>query len=121
MSSKSIEDFLSFLRDAEQQYDMAVQNEKEANDATQDILHAVELDTYNPRKTSGLVKTLRTVRKSRRTAKETIETFSPVLSWLEEKPSYGQDLGTSARRCPKSGAAYREPYLLAQNQHYGGV
>lgn len=84
MSSKSIEDFLAFLRDAEQQYNMAVEDEKEANDATQDILHAVELDTYNPRKTSKLIKTLHAVRKSRRTAKETMETFSPVLSWLEE-------------------------------------
>lgn len=87
MTSKSIEVFLAFLRETEQAHSMAVADEKEANDASQDILHAVEFNTYNPRKTAHLVKTLQTVRKSRRTAKETIELSSPILEWIEENQS----------------------------------
>lgn len=84
MASKSIEEFLDFLRDSDQQYCMAVENEKDANDATQDILHAIELSTYNSRRTGHLVKTLKTVRKNRRTAKETKETLLAVVDWSEK-------------------------------------
>lgn len=87
MTSESIEDFLAFLREAEQQYKAAVTDEREANDATQDILHAIELNTYNPRKTAQLVKTLHNVRKDRREAKDTMETAGLVLAWAEENRS----------------------------------
>lgn len=83
MDSKSIEEFLAFLRNADERYRMAVENEKDANDATQDILHAVELNTYNSRRTGHLVKTLKTVRKNRRIAKETKETLLAVVEWAE--------------------------------------
>jgi len=90
--SESIEDFLSFLREAEQQYKTADLDEKDANDATQDILHAVELNTYNPRKTARLVKTLHNVRRTRREAKETMEVLSPVLAWAEENKTMVKSL-----------------------------
>jgi len=87
MTSESIENFLAFLRETEQQYKTAVADEKEANDATQDILHAIELNTYNPRKTAQLVKTLHNVRTTRREAKDTMETAGMVLGWVEDNRS----------------------------------
>ena len=39
MISQGLEDFLTYLRETEQQMHMAAQSEQEANDATQDILH----------------------------------------------------------------------------------
>ena len=38
MISQGLEDFLTYLRETEQQMHMAAQSEQEANDATQDIL-----------------------------------------------------------------------------------
>ena len=43
MISQGLEDFLTYLRETEQQMHMAAQSEQEANDATQDILHRLEL------------------------------------------------------------------------------
>ncbi|MCI8704187.1 MAG: hypothetical protein HFE60_07885, partial [Anaerotignum sp.] len=42
-TSKQIEGFLDFLRGAKTDYNIAVSSEKEANDATQDLLHSLEL------------------------------------------------------------------------------
>ena len=42
-TSKQIEGFLDFLREAKTDYNIAVSCEKEANDATQDLLHSLEL------------------------------------------------------------------------------
>ncbi len=84
MTSKAIEDFLAFLREAEQEHNIAAADEKETDDATQDILHAVEFGTYNHRKTASLAKKLREVRRKRRQAKETVEISAPVIEWLQE-------------------------------------
>ena len=43
MISQGLENFLDYLRATEQQLHIAEQSEQEANDATQDILHRLEL------------------------------------------------------------------------------
>lgn len=42
-NSETLDGFLTYLRDARQVYRMAVQDELEANDETQDLLHCLEL------------------------------------------------------------------------------
>jgi len=90
--SKNIEAFLAFLRNAESEYRIAEANEKSANDATQDILHAIEFNTYNPRKTAHLVKKIHAVRQERRDAKETMEIFSHILAWSAENKNVVKSL-----------------------------
>lgn len=87
MTSKTIEEFLNFLHDIEQKYAMAIEDQKEADNETQDILHAIELNAFDTKKTRGLVKTLQKIRKRRRTAKETIEIYYPVLTWVGQNRS----------------------------------
>lgn len=53
MISQGLEGFLNWLRETEQQLHMAEQWEQEANDATQDILHRLELGSWR-RKTPGV-------------------------------------------------------------------
>ena len=84
ISSQQLNDFLAFLREAEQQSNMARADNEEANNETQDILHEIEFGGYDPRKTGRLVKKLGGVRQKRRNAKNTIEITTPILSWCSE-------------------------------------
>lgn len=83
MSSGQIENFLAFLRDCEQQYRIAQAEEQDANSATQDILHSLELEEHDYRDFARLSKELRGVRQTRRRAKDAMSVLEPVLSWAE--------------------------------------
>ena len=75
MTSEQIDIFLSFLRDCEQRYRMAEADEQEANNATQDILHSLELEEHDYRDFARLSKELREIRQKRRRAR----TYRPLL------------------------------------------
>lgn len=83
MTSEQIDRFLSFLRECEQRVHMAEADEQEANSATQDILHSLELEDHEYRAYANLGKELRQVRRKRREAKDTFSTLTPVLAWVE--------------------------------------
>ena len=83
MTSKSLETFLSFLREIEQRYHMAEADEQEANDETQDILHSLELQNHSYQEFAKLSKELKSIRKRRRVAKDTMFETAPVLEWVE--------------------------------------
>lgn len=75
--SGSIELFLDFIRETEQELNIAVAEEKEANEATQDILHAIEFRAYGSYTPSQLMK-IKVTRQKRQDAKETLEVMTPV-------------------------------------------
>lgn len=50
MVSEPIEQFLNCFRDYEQKYRIAVEDEEEMNRVTQDILHEIELEERDVRK-----------------------------------------------------------------------
>ncbi len=83
-TSKQIERFLDFLREAKTDYNIAVSGEKEANDATQDLLHRLELYENTYHEYARMAKKLAQVRQERRTAKDRREQIQPVVDWLEE-------------------------------------
>ena len=84
MTSKGIELFLDYIRETEQQYRMALAGEQEANDATQDLLHALELEEHDAEGYARLAQRLREVRQARRLAKDSISQALPVVEWAEE-------------------------------------
>ena len=84
MISQGLEGFLNWLRETEQQLHMAEQWEQEANDATQDILHRLELVELKPEEAGQLAIKLRDVRRSRREAKDQMAQAAPIVAWLEE-------------------------------------
>lgn len=63
MISQGLEDFLTYLRETEQQMHMAAQSEQEANDATQDILHRLELCDIDGETAETLALKLQAVRR----------------------------------------------------------
>ncbi len=84
MCSEDIKRFLDGIRDSAMELNIALEEEKETNSQTQDILHAIELEQYNPRKGKKLIYTLRAVRKNRRLAKDTIERLTPIYEWSQD-------------------------------------
>lgn len=83
MTSQGIDSFLIFLRDTEQRYHMAEADEQEASDATQDILHDIELQDHDYHEFARLSKELKAIRQKRRAAKDTMSETLPVLEWLD--------------------------------------
>lgn len=82
--SEQIEDFLNFMRKVKTDYNIAVSSEKEANDATQDLLHSLELCENTYHKYARTAKKMAQVRQERRAAKDTREQLQPIVDWLEE-------------------------------------
>ena len=82
-TSNGIEVFLAFLRETEQQYHMAEADEQEANDATQDLLHFIELEDHDHEEYARLSEELKAVRKQRRKAKDTMSETAPILDWMD--------------------------------------
>ena len=83
MTGEQIEVFLSFLRDCEQRYRMAEADEQEANSATQDILHSLELEEHDYRDYARLSEELRDVQRKRRSARDLLSVTAPILTWLD--------------------------------------
>ena len=81
--SECVSDFLNFLRDAAQQYRMAVTTQQESENETQDILHSLELENHTYNEVARLGKRLSEVRKNRRSAKDIIAATSPIVDWAD--------------------------------------
>ena len=83
MVSHGLESFLNYLRETEQQLHIAEQSEQEANDATQDILHRIELGKLDCNIACELAFKLQEVRRHRREAKDQMDQAAPVVAWVE--------------------------------------
>lgn len=105
MNSKGIENFLKFLREAEEKFNIAQEEEIELNNQTQDILHFLELEKHPYHEYAKLAKKLKTVREERRKVKDYIQETGPIMTWLENNrqtiKNLEQLLGT-VRKAEKS-------------------
>lgn len=85
-NSDHIKAFLDWLREVRREYNIAVEDEREANDQTQDILHSLEFDENGYHQSARLSRALRNIRRNRRMAKVVQEKLRPVLEWEEDNP-----------------------------------
>lgn len=84
MYSEFIEDFLKFLRSAEETYNINLSLEKEKDDETQDLLHELELGDLMEADYELLSKAAQQTRQERRVAKDTVAQLSPVVEWIKK-------------------------------------
>lgn len=82
--SLGLENFLQFLKNAREVYNISKLKENDTDNETQDILHKLELDDNSYHETAGLAKLLRTVRQERRKAKDNVLITAPIIEWVEE-------------------------------------
>lgn len=111
--SDYIDEFLTFLREADMEYDVAGEQQDEANKETQDILHWIEFQQQEPRPevSARIQDALHTIRQNRREAKDWETITKPVVTWtIQNEPvrkSLERLLG-EVRKAEKS----------TQNRHY---
>ena len=86
-NSETLSNFLEYLRDTRQLYNMAMQDEKDSDDATQDLLHSLEIDGGSYHEIAKLSKVLRKVRIQRRMAKDKIIRIEPIAKWVDDNPT----------------------------------
>ena len=90
--SKVLDDFLTFLRKIELDYNIAVKEENEINNKTQDILHQLEIDDHSYNENAKLAKGLKLVRQQRREYKDLIRDLDPLMKWYKENQRVIRDL-----------------------------
>ena len=93
-ASTHISDFLKFLLEAETIYTIAYVTQEEADNETQDILHAIEMDSVSYHERARLSSALSAVCKKRRKSKDTEEIMKPVLDWEEKNRDAVKSLET---------------------------
>ena len=86
-TSQSLSDFLEFLRQSQQDYNIAVDIELTKSKETQDILHKIELDDIKYHEYAKLAKALKSIRNERREAKNIKQQLEPLIGWVEENQS----------------------------------
>lgn len=83
-TSQSLSDFLEFLRQSQQDYNIAVDIETTKSKETQDILHKIELDDVKYHDYAKLGKALKSIRNERREAKNIQLQLAPLVGWIKE-------------------------------------
>ena len=87
MISDKIADFLSYMEEQCQMYDIARDMLKECDEATQDILHKMEIDPVKYKERARLATKLQSIRRQRRTAKDMTETTKIISIWVKDNKS----------------------------------
>ena len=82
--SKGLEDFLSYLRHSQEQNRIAAADCTQAEAATQDILHTLELDRHDRTGRDRLARKLAQIRKDRRKAKDILLQTDPLVEWAKQ-------------------------------------
>ena len=81
-AGKIIADFLALLEYAQERYATAYDEERNANDETQDILHSLEFEWYDTRKAARLARKLSEIRQKRRQAKNDMEIVGLISDFV---------------------------------------
>ena len=84
----TIADFLELLDYAQERYATAQDEEQEANAETQDILHSIEFQWYDPRRTARLTRKLSEIRQKRRIAKEDLEIAGLIVNFAHANGAF---------------------------------
>lgn len=90
--SAQIENFLRFLTNCDEEYNIAVQSESDADAATQDILHHIELEENSQLDYIYEGLQLHRVRMERRHAKDTQRLTKPIREWMAANKRVIRDL-----------------------------
>ena len=90
--SAQIENFLRFLTNCDEEYNIAVQSESDADAATQDILHHIELEENSQLDYIYEGLQLHRVRRKRRHAKDTQRLTKPIREWMAANKRVIRDL-----------------------------
>lgn len=85
MTSERISEFLSVINEARSRYDYAKQQMDKCEQATQDILHKIELGNLKYKERARAATQLQQIRQDRRYYKNIYEQYEPLVAFLENQ------------------------------------
>lgn len=91
-TSKHIEDFLNFMKYAQQEYEWSIQKEKEQEELTQDLLHCLELEDLGYHERARVAKYLKETRQERRQHKDSVEELAAVTEFAKANKKFLNEL-----------------------------
>jgi hypothetical protein len=91
--SEIISEFIKFLNDANFSYTYMLDQMKEQDGITQDILHTLELEELKYNERARLATKLAAARKQRRIFKDAVEELEPISDFLEDNKKLINNLG----------------------------
>ncbi len=109
--SESISEFLKFMRTVHQEYNIATSQEADAEQATQDLLHRLELGEDGDTEMVKIAVTLRKIRRERRMAKDICICLKPLIEWLPAN-------GTTLRSLERLLGEVRKAEKSTENREY---
>ena len=83
-TSRKVKEFLDFLKSAELEYKLAVDEMSKEEKRTQDILHEIEFGDSKAERNKSATK-LKQNRLARRKAKDIVEELRPVIEWYADR------------------------------------
>lgn len=98
------------MRDCDQQYKIAYDEEKLCSDTTQDILHYFELEPYNRSSFAKMAHKQKEIRERRRKAKEIMEQITPIKQWTDKQQQQIKEIEQvlgALRKAEKDAHRYR--------------
>lgn len=87
-NSEIISSFLNLIKDAESDYQYAIEAQKVEETKTQDILHMLELDNLNYKERAKLATQLQEIRKVRRKYKAEVEELEEIVRFKREHENF---------------------------------
>lgn len=90
--SENIAMFLKFLREAEQDCNVAASQERDADLAVQDVLHRLELQDDGYHDSAKLALALREIRRERRAARDKHMILEPIARWCQKNQPFVKQL-----------------------------
>lgn len=109
--SESISEFLKFMRTVHQEYNIATSQEADAEQATQDLLHRLELGEDGATEMVKIAVALRKIRRERRMAKDISICLKPLIDWLPAN-------GTTLRSLERLLGEVRKAEKSTENREY---
>ena len=86
-NSVTLSEFLNWLREVKSDYSYAQDTLKWCDDATQDILHKLELEPVKYKERARLATKLQNIRRERRAAKDLISVTEDIVEWINTNSS----------------------------------
>lgn len=110
-TSHVLSDFLGFMRDSKEKYEMQYDTVRTKDKETCDYLHKLELVPLKYHDEAKLAKALKEVREQRRQAKDDTIVLKPIVDWMAENEP-------AIRSMEKLLGNVRNEERKLQNRHY---
>jgi hypothetical protein len=111
--SEIISQFLNMLQDAKTEHAGSQERLKEYNNATQDILHDLELNEHTPEEKTALTDEMIEVRRERRIDKNTFEVTEKIKTYIDR-----QDIAVAIKWFGKMLGDVRKVEKYHENRSY---